>query len=120
MSGIRPPSEARRFIELIGEAATLALLRRYGGLRIQVPVHARADGALARAVGLPAAQALVTEYCGTKLTLPLCKRWQILHLRRDGLTYSEIARRLTTSESVVRKALTAARQAAEQMALPGL
>lgn len=117
---IRPPRELRAIVSLIGDEAALKLVETYGGQRIQVPARATASCALARAVGLTAARALVTEFRGTKLAVPLCKRWRILHLRARGLSYAAIARELTVSEATVHQTLQAHGRTGAQPTLPGL
>ena len=105
MTAIRPPKEVAPLVALIGEAATLALLEHYAGTRVQIPARVTERSALARAIGLRAARRLGAEMAGTKLSVPLAKRWRILHLRQAGLSYAALARRVGTTESVVYRTL---------------
>ena len=105
MSVIRPSPEVAPLVALIGDAATLALLDAYAGIRIQVPVRARADSSLARAIGPAAAAKLVAEFGGGKLQVPLAKRWRIQHYRLQGMSYAAIARRVGANERMVHQVL---------------
>ena len=93
---------------------------RYGGLRIKGPVRARAESALAGVIGLEALARLTDVFGGSYVYVPLCKYWMARLLRiRDGLSHSQIARKLNVSEVSVRRYLLPTR-GAEQDRLPGL
>lgn len=118
------PPEAAWLVRLLGEADALRLVEAHGGVRISIP-HRAEGSALAGSIGLRAAGLLAAELGGNFLRVPLCKRWQAIALReRDGLSYSEIARRLLASESSVFRWLESAGMTAStsgpQMDLPGL
>ena len=105
MSHIRPTSEIAPLVGLLGDAAVLALLEAYAGIRIQIPHSVSERSSLARAIGVKAARQMAAEFGGNKLSVPLAKRWRTLHLRAAGLSYSEIARRVGCTESAVWRVL---------------
>lgn len=118
---LRPPAEVASISSVIGAEATLHLIERMGGLRIEVPSKARPNSALAKTIGAEALVRLVEAYGGCRLNVPLCKAWRVRVLRvRDGLSYSEIARALHMNERTVYGYLNAAGLVASQPQLPGL
>lgn len=119
MQAIRTPPEIQPVVDLIGVEAALRLVEAHGGVRIEVPSRATPSCALAQVVGLPATEALVREFGGTRMYVPLLKRWRGLMMRRDGASYAEIARRLGVSEQAVWSWLNKADMTA-QPGLPGL
>ena len=58
------PAELRYLADLIGDAATLALIEARGGTCIHVPKRPGPDCALAREIGLSAVEALAVEWGG--------------------------------------------------------
>ena len=104
MHSIRPPDELAALIALIGEDATLRLVEGHGGVGVYVPHTVSLKSTLARSVGMEAARRLSQEFGGSRIHPPMCKRWRALLLRhRDGLSYAEIARRLSIDVSTVYK-----------------
>ena len=91
--------------ETLGDEALLALLMAHGGTRIQVPVKARQSCSLAPVIGLPALEKLVGIYQGDRLSLPLGKPWLTVMFRRQGYSYSKIARTLRIGETNVYRTL---------------
>lgn len=102
--------------ELIGEANTLKIVQRYGGITLYVPKTITEKHDLARLIGLAAAQALCDAYPGEKLSIALHetgshvqqaaeRRKAIRELDGSGLTHAQIARQLRTTERTVRKVL---------------
>ena len=120
MPSIRPPAEIVALIAVIGEDATLRLVETHGGIRTYVPRTVSAKSALAQSIGVEAARGLSREFGGMKIHPPMVKRWRALVLRqRDGLSYSEIARRLSVDDTTVYKWLNAGGLIG-RLKLPGL
>jgi hypothetical protein len=100
------PPEAQRLIDLIGVDATLRLMEIHGGSRVFVPLRARAGQRLARELSAEAEAALVEEFGGNNLEVPLCKAWRARIYRARGMTHREIAIKLGCHERSVRQWLS--------------
>ena len=100
-----PPAELSRITGAIGAAATLALIEAHGGTPVRLPKSVTQGSAIARAIGLDAARALVAWHGAGDLKVPLAKYWRIRIYRAEGLSYTEIARRLGIGTSAVHKHL---------------
>ncbi|SFF05343.1 Mor transcription activator family protein [Nitrosomonas sp. Nm166] len=64
------PGILQEMVELIGQAATLKLVAKYGGVRIYVPKVLGYDHPLVETVGMVEASALVARYQGEVLEIP--------------------------------------------------
>jgi hypothetical protein len=93
------PPEVRRFVDLIGEHATLLLIERHGGTRITVPAGTKTQ--LALEIGDAASSALFGELGHERIKVPLAKPWRARIYRSRGMSYSAIARKLCCNESSV-------------------
>jgi hypothetical protein len=100
-----PPEELAYLTELIGPAATLALIEAAGGTRIHIPQSVNQGSQLARMIGLEAARALTTWRPREDVKIPLAKVWRIRIYRAEGLSYPAIARKLGIGEAMVHKHL---------------
>jgi hypothetical protein len=100
-----PPAELAFLAEIIGPRATLTLIEAHGGTRIKVPKNVNQGSALARAIGLDAARAMAGWRGGETVKVPLAKPWRIRLYRAEGLSYTQIARKLGIGESAVHKYL---------------
>lgn len=83
--------------EAIGREATLALLGRWGGCQIALPVKAEGS-ALAGVIGVDAAAALIRAFGHGKITLPCAdargmkrRRAQAIAMLRAGRSLQEVA-----------------------------
>lgn len=101
MTDPRPPAELARFVKVIGDEATLALIEAHGGLVIHIPRFVWPETVLTRSIGTAAAEALAAEYGGEKLRIPIAKNWRARVYRRRGETIAAIARRLSVGENTV-------------------
>lgn len=75
------PEQICELVELIGFAATMMLVRVYGGGSLRVPFQFNDDSPLARLIGAPATVALIGRYGGTMLYIARCAR--ALRVRRN-------------------------------------
>ncbi len=87
-------ARARELSALIGPAATLMLIERYGGYRCSVPRNVRSKSALSDLVGIEAAAKLIGQYGGLQLTVPLEQRAFVLWLHNRGYNMAQITRRI--------------------------
>lgn len=113
------PDSVHELIALIGVPAALALVERYKGIRLFVPVHARdirTDHPLARVIGVEPARKLVERYSGMELSIPRCvaalravrdREIRALH-RASGWPAARIAQRFNLTERQVYTILAAA------------
>ena len=99
---IHPPAEAQRLIDLIGVEHALRLMEQHGGSRVFVPVRANPKQRLARELSPAAEAALVEEFGGNNLEVPLCKAWRARIYRAGGMTHRKIALALGCHERSVR------------------
>jgi Homeodomain-like domain len=106
--------------QLLGEAATLALIEELGGGRVYVPQRPQPEDRLSRLVGFEAAQKLGRMYGGERLELPNppLRRRKILDLRRRGASVEGIARELGCTRRRVFQVLAEERGAARARAEP--
>ncbi len=103
-----PPPEIAHFVEALGERATLLLLEHHAGTRLYVASGERGVEGLARKIGAEAARALA-EMCGNdRIPVPLAKAWRARIYRADGMSHSQIARRLGCTEKQVQRYFSAA------------
>jgi len=100
-----PASDLGEIAARIGPRATLALIEAEGGRRVFVPHRPNQATPLARAIGLPAAQALAKAGGGVWLRVPLARAWRVRLYRHCGATYRDIAGWLGITESQVSKLL---------------
>lgn len=96
-----PPAQALFLVEVIGEAATIALLDAAGGTRVYVPRRAGTESLLARMIGAEAADRMVASFGGDLLTLPLCREWRALRMYEGGASHAAIARKTGLTERAV-------------------
>jgi hypothetical protein len=88
---------AAQIEEAIGREATIALLGRWGGCQIALPVKAEGS-ALAGVIGVDAAAALIRAFGHGKITLPCAdargmkrRRAQAIAMLRAGRSLQEVA-----------------------------
>lgn len=98
----------------MGAEGALALIEWRGGDRLYVPKEFDDESALALTVGMVAAKALIEAYGGEYAKVPQAREWRILVYRRRGLSYAEIARKLTCSQSMIWRVLNTHEQTAKQ------
>lgn len=97
----KPPAEIAFVSDIIGAEATLKFVESFGGITIYIPHEAGEESPLVAAIGFAAAQLLASHLGGERVKVPLLKFWRIVVYRNQGLTYSEIARKVGTAEGVV-------------------
>jgi hypothetical protein len=112
-----PPPQAALLVRLIGPDLALRLMELHGGSRVFVPRAAGRDQKLAQELSPAAEAALVEEYGGGNIEVPLCKAWRARIYRRRGQTVRQIALTLGCSERSVRSWLADADVAAAQLSL---
>lgn len=115
-----PPAELADLSAHLPPEALLALIEGFGGTVLYIPHSPNQASPLVRALGRDAAAALAAARGGERIKVPLARHWRIRVLReRDGLSYSQIARRLGITEDAVWRHLSAARLTAKQPDLFG-
>lgn len=104
--------------ELIGLSKAMMLVETYGGTPLYVPQTVSDDHKLALLIGLDAAKELAKAYPGETIPIPLSitgdhamqaarRRQRIRELKEKGLSHTQIARELRTTDRTVRKVLGA-------------
>lgn len=110
MSDLPPVTrEVAPLVAKIGAEATLALVERWGGLRLYVPSPASPDGELWRVVGEDAARYLAHRYGREQIKVPLARNWRILVYHARGLPQAQVARRVGVIERTVERVLSRAK-----------
>ena len=99
-------------IDVIGEAAAVALAEECAGVRLYVPAKVTDDHVITRAIGRAAAEKLSAFYSPTTIHVPLLRRLRAERLRQAGLSNAKIAVRLGMTENGVEK-IFARRRASE-------
>ncbi|MES2753137.1 MAG: hypothetical protein V4659_00565 [Pseudomonadota bacterium] len=96
----RPGPELK---DLIGEAAFVRLAEAFGGTRLFVPTKMSPAHAIAKAIGLPAANVLSSRLAPDVVRVPLARKERALQYRATGASNAAIARRLGITERAVEK-----------------
>lgn len=87
----------RDFVRLIGLAATMDVVRTYGGTRLHIAKRAQDNGALASLIGLDKAAVLSRQYGGDRPTIPMATvaltelRNRRMRAQRASLSVRELA-----------------------------
>lgn len=103
------PESLQEIARVTNVETAVALARAYGGTRINVPKHVRADTAIVAVIGRQAAMMLVHHYAGERLEIASAKTYLRWHdarqMQSDGLSVKSIARKLGLNERSVRRLL---------------
>ena len=108
LEDIKPPANVRWLVQLVGRDAAMRLVEVHGGIELFVPKKIGPRSELVRRTQLDwhVLEKLAKSYGGERLKLPIARDWRIqVYRQRDGLSYSEIARKLGICTSAVYKAL---------------
>lgn len=120
MSKLPPPThEVAHLVALIGPEATLALVERWGGTRLYVPMRADPKSDLWRVVGEDAARYLSERWGREQIEVPGGRQWRILAYRARGMSHADIARATGCTERNVRRTLARAAEFDAQLDLFG-
>lgn len=108
---VLPPS-ARELVEVIGVAATLAIIRHRGGIRLYVPIRAEPSHPLGHICGMEPFRRLVAHYRGEEIDIPLCRalrEQEALAAHNEGESVAQLARQYGCTERTMRSMLKRAR-----------
>lgn len=108
MSGVVYAS-VDRLVEVLGLAGTLALARRFGGVRVYVPQPERLkpEGALVATLGHDIAHKLAFEFRGLEIMVPKCvaylnrERARRIHAEAKTASAAQLATRYGITERYV-------------------
>ena len=90
---------------LIGEEALIRLAEAFGGTRLYIPTKMGAKHAIARAIGLEAAQRMTARLAPDTIAVPLARDLRARHYVAQNRTAAEIARALGITERGVERLL---------------
>lgn len=106
--------EQSELIEIIGEAATIALADSFAGMRLYIPQKISERHEIRAVVGSQAASALVERLGGTTIRIPLVRELRAKQYRAQGMSNGRIAHRLGMTETGVEKLFTRLKTKAPQ------
>jgi hypothetical protein len=92
-------------IQLVGQDAAFRLVEAFGGSRLYVPETPRPGNKIAAIIGDEATAALARVLGGECIKLPVARDWRVITHRNEGLSYANIARKLSIDESSVHRIL---------------
>jgi Mor family transcriptional regulator len=98
------PGILYEIVQNIGEEATAKLIAKHGGTSFYVPSRMFLNHALARLLGLEAAQYLAAEYGG--LTVEIPRAVSVLRDQRNRLIRADLATGLSQHECAIKYKLT--------------
>ena len=118
------PGVLREMTELIGLPATMAIVRRFGGVRLYVPVNVPPDHILISLVGMQKAERLAERFGGQEhFDIPKAEA-ALRHLRNEAIkqqwpevSQSQLALKYGLTERTVREILGGEQQGTTQMGL---
>lgn len=90
-------------VDVIGEAATIALAEEFAGTRLYVPAQVDGRHRITFAIGQKAADALCAQYGPAPIRVPLLRELRAEYHRMKGLSHAQIAVRLGLTEKGVAK-----------------
>lgn len=107
------PSSMINLAALIGEEATLSLIRERGGSVVYVPTQFRSGHWITKLIGVESTELLVGGYGGCTLDIPECRSADIRTrneeivraVRLAGRTTQEVAREFGLSRRMVQRVL---------------
>ncbi|MGH6915567.1 MAG: hypothetical protein ACREH3_17915 [Geminicoccales bacterium] len=101
MATMWPPA-FRQVVDVIGEKAARAIVRRYGGVELYVPRHVDIGHPIVELIGLEVAQRLAREFGPMKMHPPLLKRSNKAEIGTASGSTFEVARRFGVTQRWVR------------------
>jgi hypothetical protein len=104
-----PPAQLEPYVRVLGVEDALLFFTTFGGAELYLAADPKGRSELARVLGIEKARALAEEDArhGLPRRVPLGKPWVAAVLFARGLSKSEIARRMHTTDVTVRKWLKA-------------
>jgi hypothetical protein len=114
----RPPAHLEPDVRILGNEGAIAFLLGYGGGELYIPRKAVPGAPLVDLLGLEAAQALGDAADRLPKRVPTGKPWIARVLHTQGLSATQIARRLHASDVSVRKWLKAPHRTADPRQFP--
>lgn len=101
----KPPAQVAVFSDVIGVVLTVELLMQFGGAEYHFPKRANSSHELVALIGQDLADKLA---CASNLPkrIPLAKPWLARYFASQGEGAAQIARKLKSSDTAVRKWIT--------------
>lgn len=118
------PASLAEIARIIGPQGALRLVELYGGRRLYIPERIDATHALARELGLEAAEALGATYAGERIEIPLARQWcaairakAVAEARAAGHSQAQVAEQFGICERTVRSFVARAKEESAQVSL---
>jgi hypothetical protein len=106
------PDSIKYLMTIISIDSTLLLIKRYGGIYLDIPVTAKPSHPIAKLIGIDDFKKLTHEFAYTRLEIPSCYRlislmraFSILQEKRNGDSNRTLALKYGISDRAVRLAL---------------
>lgn len=108
----RVPAHVEPYVRILGIEGAITFLLHFGGGELYIPRTAAGNNPVAPILGAEAAEALGGAADRLPRRVPTAKPWIAAVWRAQGLSVTQIARRLHTSDVAVRRWLKTARVSA--------
>lgn len=104
------PHSVREMAEIIGIDLSMEIVKKFGGLRLHVPLphHLTASHRISQLIGFGKAQDFALHFGGVTLSIPLCKSMLLesrnIEIRKkydEGVSVSRIAEEFSITERTV-------------------
>ncbi|MFD1914133.1 helix-turn-helix domain-containing protein [Halodurantibacterium flavum] len=104
----RPPAHVEPYVRILGHETAVAFLMYFGGGELYLPRKSGGKSPVEPVLGKEAASALAQAADRLPKRVPTAKPWLAEVMRAEGLSATEIARRLHVTDVAVRRWLKAA------------
>ncbi|MFN4172765.1 MAG: helix-turn-helix domain-containing protein [Pseudorhodobacter sp.] len=98
----RPPAHVEPYVRILGLERAIAFLLTFGGGELYLPISAAPPPRLVEVIGMDHAARLCQAATRLPKRVPTAKPWIAGVWRSEGLSATEIARRLHVSDVAVR------------------
>lgn len=100
---VKPPAHVAPYVEILGEEMAVAFLMEFGGGQLNIGENPRGTSRLAQFIGADLELEMARKASRLPRHVPTAKPWLAAVFKSKGLPVSEIARKLHSSETAVRR-----------------
>jgi Sigma-70, region 4 len=99
----KPTAQVAVYYEVLGLDLTVDFLLAFGGAELNIPDNPQGRSQLEKLIGADKTRALARELHRLQRRVPLAAKWLASVMAWQGHSTAEIARRLRTTDSTVRR-----------------